>query len=83
MGKLDNTLASVYSRDYSVTYGLKLQASRQMLTKSAAVTSVYPFKLSHVVDDELTMNQAKLGYLPAGLKLKSIGHRVISGIHRG
>lgn len=52
---------SIYSRDYSVQYGLKINASRNLLSKSAALTSVYPFKLSYVTENSSELAQAKLG----------------------
>lgn len=52
------TVINQYGRDFSVTYGLKIQASRRLLSQLEATTSVYPFKLSHV---ESNVNKARLG----------------------
>ncbi|CAN6619522.1 probable metalloprotease Arx1p [Trichomonascus vanleenenianus] len=52
---------TIYSRDYSITYGLKVNAARNLLSKSAALTSVYPFKLSYIAEDKSEFNTAKLG----------------------
>lgn len=52
------TVINQYARDFSVTYGLKIQASRKLLSQLEAVTSVYPFKLSHV---ESNVAKARLG----------------------
>ncbi|KAG5373233.1 putative metalloprotease ARX1 [Yarrowia sp. C11] len=52
------TVINQYGRDFSVTYGLKIQASRKLLSQLEARTSVYPFKLSHV---ESNVNKARLG----------------------
>uniref|UniRef100_A0A060T8A8 Probable metalloprotease ARX1 n=1 Tax=Blastobotrys adeninivorans TaxID=409370 RepID=A0A060T8A8_BLAAD len=53
--------AAVYSRDYGVQYGLKLSASRSLLSKSAAITSVYPFKLSYVAETPSELASSRLG----------------------
>lgn len=54
----DTIKPTIYSRDYAVQYGLKINAARTLLSKSAALTSVYPFKLSYVAED---VASAKLG----------------------
>lgn len=52
------TVVNQYGRDFSVTYGLKIKASRQLLSQLETTTSVYPFKLSQVQKD---VAKAKLG----------------------
>lgn len=51
----------IYSRDYTVQYGLRLNASKSLLRKVGDETSVYPFKLSFINDNEEAMKQARLG----------------------
>lgn len=53
--------ATIFSRDFSIQYGLKMSASRSLLARSNALASVYPFKLSHVSDSVAEMRSSKLG----------------------
>ncbi|KAA8905027.1 hypothetical protein TRICI_005355 [Trichomonascus ciferrii] len=57
----DTVKPSIYSRDYAVQYGLKINAARTLLSRSAALTSVYPFKLSYVAENASDLASAKLG----------------------
>jgi metalloprotease ARX1 len=52
---------AIYSRDYTVTYNLKVPAARQLLGRISAETSVYPFKLSYIASDKSELNAARLG----------------------
>lgn len=52
---------SIFSRDYTVQYELKLGSSRTLLSKVAALTSVYPFKLSQVSSSSSELRVSKLG----------------------
>jgi metalloprotease ARX1 len=52
---------TIYGRDYTVTYGLKLNASRTLVSKVAAATSVYPFKLSYLSEDSAELRANRLG----------------------
>lgn len=52
---------AVYSRDYTVTYALKVAAARQLLARISNETSVYPFKLSYLAADKSELNAARLG----------------------
>ncbi|ANB11527.1 Arx1p [Sugiyamaella lignohabitans] len=63
---LDSTTAtaykpSIYARDYTVSYGLKLKASKNLLSKADNFTSVYPFKLSYLADDDNELKSHRLG----------------------
>jgi len=52
---------TIFSRDYSIHYGLKLNASRALLARVNALSSVYPFKLSQVSEDAAELRSSKLG----------------------
>lgn len=57
----DSVKPSIYSRDFTIQYGLKLNSSRSVLSKSASSTSVYPFKLSYLADNEEELRTVRLG----------------------
>ncbi|ODQ68259.1 Creatinase/aminopeptidase [Nadsonia fulvescens var. elongata DSM 6958] len=52
---------TIFSRDFAVHYGLKLRSSRITLGKIEQYASVYPFKLTHVTDEEIDLPTARLG----------------------
>ena len=52
---------TIFSRDFSIHYGLKLNASRGLLARTNALASVYPFKLSQVSDSPAELRSSKLG----------------------
>lgn len=52
---------TIFSRDFSIHYGLKLSASRSLLARTNALASVYPFKLSQVSDSPAELRASKLG----------------------
>lgn len=53
---------NMYTRDFTVTYGLRLNSSKAVAFRAK---SVYPFKVSSIVDDKLSFNNAKLGLTEA------------------
>lgn len=52
---------TIFSRDLSIHYGLKLSAARSLLARTAALASVYPFTLSQVSDSAAELRSSKLG----------------------
>lgn len=62
---------TIFSRDYSIQYGLKVSASRSLLARVNALASVYPFKLSTISENAQELRSAKLG-----LK-ENINHHII------
>lgn len=52
---------TIFSRDFSIHYGLKLSAARALLARTNALASVYPFKLSQVSESPAELRASKLG----------------------
>lgn len=52
---------TIYCRDYSIQYNLKMSAARTLLSKVSNTMSVYPFKLSYVSSNQNEFNFARLG----------------------